>query len=130
MRGRAALSLLLALAAGGCVFNDVREQQEGIDAYCVVSGMLAATNELQGPFVVTLARASPAPGAHAWHGIDHFVLEGAGRWGFIAPAGTYRIAAFEDVNRDFRYQEGEPFVAPEQSAAITCPVGGRFMDLA
>lgn len=130
MTGRAALSLLLAFAASGCVFHEVREQQQDIDAYCLVSGTLAAANELQGPFVVTLARASTAAGSPAWQGIDHFVLEGAGRWGFVAPAGAYRIAAFEDVNRDFRYQEGEPFVAPESSAAVTCPVGGRFMDLA
>jgi len=128
MTGRAALSLLLALAASGCVFQDVREQQAGIDAYCVLSGTLAAANEVQGPFIVTLARAHVA-GPPAWQGIDHFVLERPGRWGFIAPAGAYRVAAFEDVNRDFLYQAGEPFIAPERSAAIACPVGGRFTDL-
>ena len=130
MTGRFALSLLLALAASGCVFQDVREQQEGIDAYCVLSGTLAAASEVQGPFVVSLARASAAGSVAPWQGIDHFVLEGAGRWGFVAPAGAYRIAAFEDVNRDFQYGAGEPFIAPEQTSAIKCPVGGRLTDLA
>jgi pimeloyl-ACP methyl ester carboxylesterase len=102
--------------------------QQDIDAYCVVSGTLAAADELQGPFIVSLARASS--GTPAWQGIDHFVLEGAGRWGFVAPAGAYRIAAFEDVNRNFRYEAGEPFVAPESSAAVTCAAGGRFTTLA
>lgn len=129
MAGRFLLALLLALAAGGCVFREVREQQQEIDALCLVSGTLAAQSETQGPFVVTLSRASAATGP-AWTGIDHFVLEGPGRWGFIASAGTYRVSAFEDVNRDFRYQPGEPFVAPLQSAAITCGAGTRITDRA
>ncbi|QJR11774.1 hypothetical protein DSM104443_02857 [Usitatibacter rugosus] len=128
MTGRVALSFLLALAASGCVFREVREQQEELDAYCIVTGTLSAQSEVQGPFIVTLSRAAAGAGP-AWNGIDHFVLEGPGRWGFIAPAGTYRVSAFEDANRDFRYQPGEPFVAPGAFSPVTCKPGTRVAEL-
>jgi pimeloyl-ACP methyl ester carboxylesterase len=38
--------------------------------------------------------------------VDFFVLPRSGRYFFMAAPGTYRIAAFEDRNRDFTYQPG------------------------
>jgi pimeloyl-ACP methyl ester carboxylesterase len=38
--------------------------------------------------------------------VDYFVLAGPGPYFFFVPAGEYRVAAFEDVNRDFPYQPG------------------------
>jgi len=38
--------------------------------------------------------------------VDYFVMAGPGRYYFVVPAGTYRIAAFVDVNRDFTYAPG------------------------
>jgi pimeloyl-ACP methyl ester carboxylesterase len=40
------------------------------------------------------------------HLVDYFVMAGPGRYYFLVPAGTYRLAAFLDVNRDFTYQPG------------------------
>jgi pimeloyl-ACP methyl ester carboxylesterase len=38
--------------------------------------------------------------------VDYFVLAGPGPYFFIVPAGTYRLAAFEDLNRNFAYDRG------------------------
>ena len=38
--------------------------------------------------------------------VDYFVLAGPGPFFFLVPAGTYQLAAFEDVNRDFAYEPG------------------------
>jgi pimeloyl-ACP methyl ester carboxylesterase len=38
--------------------------------------------------------------------VDYFVLAGPGPYSFTVPAGTYRLAAFEDLNRDFTYEPG------------------------
>ena len=38
--------------------------------------------------------------------VDYFVMAGPGRYYFVVPAGTYRLAAFVDVNRDFTYEPG------------------------
>src|SRR5262245_13644732 len=38
--------------------------------------------------------------------VDYFVMAGPGRYYFVVPAGTYRIAAFVDSNRDFTYEPG------------------------
>src|SRR5262245_48407912 len=117
MDRRYSLAFAAALAASGCVFQDVREQQQRIDSACVVSGRIEAAGTQKGPFVVGLVRAAPAGAPRPWQLIDHFVLEAEGTWAFVAVPGEYRIAAFEDANRDFRYQPGEAFVPPEQGTA-------------
>ena len=38
--------------------------------------------------------------------VDDFVMAGPGRYYFFVPPGTYRLAAFVDVNRDFTYEPG------------------------
>jgi pimeloyl-ACP methyl ester carboxylesterase len=38
--------------------------------------------------------------------VDYFVMAGPGRYYFVVPAGTYHLAAFVDVNRDFTYEPG------------------------
>src|SRR5262245_47216394 len=38
--------------------------------------------------------------------VDYFVLAGPGPYFFFVPAGTYRLAAFEDVRRSFSYEPG------------------------
>ena len=38
--------------------------------------------------------------------VDDFVMAGPGRYYFSVPAGTYRLVAFVDINRDFTYEPG------------------------
>jgi pimeloyl-ACP methyl ester carboxylesterase len=61
---------------------------------------------------------------------DHFVLEGAGLWGFGASAGTYAVVAFQDLNRDLKLQPDEPFLAPEGERLIDCKPGARHGGIA
>ncbi|QJR15729.1 alpha/beta fold hydrolase [Usitatibacter palustris] len=125
MRPGLCLALAFGFVAGGCVFRDVREQQREIDAACVVAGSVATQDELQGPIVVTLARRADDG---AWRAVDNFVLEGKGRWVFVAPPGAYGLAAFEDVNRDLQYQPGEAFALIDPSGPIRCTAGARLTD--
>ena len=38
--------------------------------------------------------------------VDDFVMAGPGRYYFVVPAGTYRVAAFVDANQDLAYEPG------------------------
>src|SRR5688572_20508502 len=123
----AAASLLLA----SCVFQDIREQQALLDATCVIEGTAASSGGGDKPVVVVLLRPAgvSAPGRQFLIA-DHFVLEADGRWAFVAPPGDYHLAAFEDSNRDLRYQPREPFLGVDAAGPIKCGVGTRARDIA
>ena len=120
-----------ALALGGCVFQDVREQQARIDATCMIDGTASSAASQDRPLVVVLLRPAgdSAPGRR-WLIADHFVMEQAGRWAFAAPPGHYALAAFDDANRDLVYQPGEPILLPDAAGTITCVAGARAQGIA
>jgi pimeloyl-ACP methyl ester carboxylesterase len=126
LAGLAAAACAL-LAAGGCVFQDIREQQALIDSACVIEGRATGTSPEARPVVVVLATRSK-DAARPWRIVDHFVLEQPGAWAFGVAPGDYRLGAFEDRNRDLVYQPGEPFVRMPEAEAIACTAGARFRD--
>ena len=131
MSARAALVLLLG-ALQGCVFSDVREQQAKLAASCPLEGEVAAERRAAAPLVVLLLRRPDTDAARreAWELADHFVLEDAGRWQFRASAGTYGLAAFQDLNHDLKYQPGEPFLRVDSTGLIACTTGEAHKNIA
>jgi pimeloyl-ACP methyl ester carboxylesterase len=126
-----ALRCVAATAAvmAGCVFQDVREQQAQFDATCLIEGTASSALSQDRPLVVLLLR-PPAQGSGRRLVADHFVLETAGRWAFVAPAGEYRLAAFDDANRDLVYQPGEPYIGADATRPISCAAGTRARNIA
>jgi pimeloyl-ACP methyl ester carboxylesterase len=120
-----AFAAAIAAVAGGCMFRDVKEQQARMAAYCPIEGEVAAERRSQAPLVVLLLRQEGGEAARreSWALSDHFVLEGAGRWQFRASAGNYRLAAFQDLNGDLKYQPGEPFLRADPGPLLDCRTG-------
>lgn len=132
--GALALLLLITAASGCSTVLAVRNQQERAKENVVLSGSVSADHETRGPLVVGLI-------AHGRDGdflFDHFVADKPGPWIFAAAPGTYRIAAFEDVDGDGRYDD-EPALRvdahpPMELAAgqrlggvvLSIPLAGRF----
>jgi pimeloyl-ACP methyl ester carboxylesterase len=115
--------VLLLAVMGGCGMLSVKEQQAKIDASCRLGGRVEAERPADAPLIVVLVRlAGPQ-----WEVADHFVLEGAGRWGFGASPGRYALAAFQDLNRDLKLQPGEPFLRGD---AVECAAGEHKADIA
>lgn len=122
----------VAVLATGCVFRDVRLQQARIDAQCQIQGTVASERGDTRPLVVALVRVADtgANGVAQREIADHFVLEGAGRWAFLASPGTYGLAAFQDSNADLVYQPGEPLLRVDPGSLITCRAGEHKTDIA
>jgi len=116
------LASFLALAAPGCGYLAVPEQQRQLDASCEVSGRVETSRGKASPVVVILGRRS-ADGK--WRIADHFVRDSAGDYAFVAPAGHYRVTAFEDANDDLAYQPGEPFVVTNKDG-FPCDAGAHM----
>jgi hypothetical protein len=125
-----AIVVPVAWLLSACVFQDVRDQHALLDATCMIEGTAATASANDRPIVVALLRpaGATAPG-RKWLIADHFVLEAAGGWAFAVPPGEYRLAAFEDSNRDLRYQPGEPFLGVEAAPPIRCTAGTRARDI-
>ncbi len=122
---------LTAAVLGGCVFFDVKEQQEKLGAFCSLSGTVASEGAGDTPLVVVLVRKEgPGDQLEDWSVFDHFVLERSGRWVFGANVGQYGFAAFEDTNGNLIYQPGEPFLQVDLDAPIECEAGREIRDIA
>jgi pimeloyl-ACP methyl ester carboxylesterase len=119
------LAALAAVVLSACMLFDVKPQQERLSAACVLEGSASAPSDA--PIVVILVRHEVTPsGQRQRLLVDHFVMERAGRWAFAAAAGRYHVAAFEDANRDFRYQAGERFYGTDDAQLIACDAGSRI----
>lgn len=130
---RAKLTLLLLLGAlQGCVFQDVKEQQARIATFCLLEGEVTAARRDPAPLVVLLMRqvGTDTVQRDSWVLADHFVLENAGPWQFRASAGTYSLAAFQDLNRDLKYQPGEPALRVDAGGLLACSGGESHKGIA
>ena len=126
------LWIIVCLVLTGCVFQDVRKQQEKVEAVCLIGGTVTTEHRNTRPILVGLARhkGGELESLQNWTLVDHFVLEAEGRWMFYANPGTYGLVAFEDSNADSVYQPGEPFLTVDLQRLLTCRSGDRKADLA
>ena len=129
MRTLSCIVLLAAVSA--CGMLAVKEQQAKIDAACTIGGRVEVERQAEGrdavPIIVVLARLVGADPdrRESWQVADHFVLEGPSAWQFSASAGTYGLAAFQDLNRDLKAQPGEPYLRVDKDRLLTCKAGER-----
>jgi len=98
----------------GCMFLELKEQQEKLHASCTIKGTVRS---LQSPdrsvVAVLLRRHEPGEkNVGTWEVVSHFVREVAGRFIFTVPAGqgTYTVGAFDNLDRDLVLEPDESFI--------------------
>ncbi len=119
---RAILALAGVLLVAGCVFRQVREQQERIAAFARIQGEVRLEPPGPGTLVVFLVQSGPA-GSQL---VDHFALDEPGRFDFVAAPGTYAVGAFHDANRNLVYEPGEPLLTARSFGWRELAAGGRL----
>jgi pimeloyl-ACP methyl ester carboxylesterase len=104
----ALFGLLFALAAvlGAFAFrfSTLRRNLEAVDEYCRITVELQVTTGSENPKVVVLMHADLREARRYYASVVY--ESGSVEW--ICGPGEYYLAAFEDLNRDFDYQPGEP----------------------
>jgi pimeloyl-ACP methyl ester carboxylesterase len=111
------------LLCAGCVFLEVRRQQERAATVCRLSGSVSAVEPAEGPLVVVLIR---RPGSEGGENaiVDHFALERDGRFRFVVTEpGTYSIAAFHDRNSNLVYELDEPARPVDEATTFQLAAG-------
>jgi len=97
------LAMALCLGLGACQFIRMGRDLKEIVQYSVINGTIAREKSNDNPVVVALF----AKKLKRSRLVDARLVE-TGQFRFVAEPGKYFLVAFEDVNRDYRYQVGEP----------------------
>ncbi len=100
--------LALALSLPGCALLGVSEQRDVVQSFARVRGSVTRAEPSDSPIIVVLVRKTAPGSADPLQIEDHYALERPGNFAFVTSPGTFRLAAFEDRNRNFRYDPGEP----------------------
>ena len=90
------------LLLSGCMFHRLGRDLEQAREHAVLGGSVRTEGPTDLPILVVVYAGERGREKL----VDYFVMAGPGRYYFLVPAGTYRLAAFVDVNRDFAYQPG------------------------
>src|SRR5262249_20714867 len=86
----------------GCMFQELARDLTQAREYAVLSGSVRTEQSSDLPILVLVYTVDVGHERL----VDDFVMAGPGRYYFLVPAGTYRLAAFVDINRDFTYEPG------------------------
>ena len=109
-----AASLTLAALLSGCAsIREVmgfKEQLELVKQYGRIDGKVQTEHDNAGPLVVVLIRETPE-GPEAYVAADTYVRIRPGSYAFPIAAGTYKVGAYEDRNRNGKYD-------PDESVAV------------
>jgi pimeloyl-ACP methyl ester carboxylesterase len=98
---RVGLCLALSALVSACGFRTLKKDLVRTSELAAVEGHAEILGTSGGPIVVVAYNVSDEQVA------DLFLLPRSGSFFFALPAGTYRIAAFEDRNRDLSYEPAE-----------------------
>jgi pimeloyl-ACP methyl ester carboxylesterase len=101
-RRRLRSCLLAVLVLSGCMFRQLERDLARKQSYAVLRGAVRTEHPTDLPIVVIVYSGEDGHERLT----DYFILAGPGPYFFTVPAGTYRLAAFEDLNRDFAYEPG------------------------
>ena len=93
---------IVPLLLSGCMFQQLDRDLSQVREYAVLQGSVRTGHPTDLPVLVLVYRGD----AGRERLVDEFVMAGPGRYYFSVPAGTYRLAAFVDLNRDFAYEPG------------------------
>ena len=92
----------MPLLSAGCMFGRLERNLAQKREYGELRGTVRTEQPTDLPIVVAVYTAEDGTAQL----VDEFVLAGPGPYFFMVRAGSYRIAAFEDLNRNFTYDPG------------------------
>lgn len=95
--------MALCLGLGACQIIQMGRDLREIVKYSVINGTIARQESSGGPVVVALF----AKKLKRRRLVEARLVE-TGQFRFVVEPGKYFLVAFEDLNRDYRYQIGEP----------------------
>ncbi len=100
---RLLIGVSLVVILTGCTLVDLSHDLKKIDRLVTITGTVQAFPESSGPIIVVLINDSITQPVAT----NYRVLKSSGKFHFLTEPGLYRIFAFEDINRDGKYNYAE-----------------------
>ena len=108
------LILLLLLLLPSCFTQSGKKMKKGVkewslhaEASAIYSGDVTSDSELSAPIIVVSVK-EPEQDNHFRKVINYQILKKPSYYGFMAPIGKISVFAFEDKNKNEKYDAGEP----------------------
>ncbi|MGH0033989.1 MAG: esterase/lipase family protein [Myxococcota bacterium] len=117
----------LTCSLAGCALLEVAKQQEQLGRIVAIRGDVSARTDSVAPLVVILQHleGEDPEDPESWSIVDYIVRERPGAFAFGVRAGTYRVGAYQDLNRNLKYDSGEPLVRPVDQESLVLDWGER-----
>ncbi len=93
----------LSLFLGGCAFFDLKKELKEIEDTYGLKGEVDNRSPHKGPLIVVLY----AENNNNKKIVKYVLPDKMGHYSFLVNGGSYYLAAFEDLNHNFTYDEGE-----------------------
>lgn len=119
----AVFALLLLLGVGGCSFLDLRADLKKQDQLVTITGEITAEPATTAPVKILLVREDAQGNPEV---ILHRTQKHLDKYYFIVEPGTYRVLAFEDMNRDGKFT---PLERVKCSASIDLNTAGHRQEV-
>jgi len=123
-RRRRRLPLLLLTLLPCCMFRELHQNLEELGTYGLLRGRVSVAEPSEAHIVIAVYSGPPG----AAHVVDTFVLLQPGSYFFIVPAGTYRLAAFEDRDGNLVYDPAHDPATQFQNGAPIIVAGGQALE--
>jgi pimeloyl-ACP methyl ester carboxylesterase len=101
---------------------DFKKQLAAVKQYGRIDGEVRTEHENEGPLVVVLVRETP-DGPEDDVVADTYVRVRSGSYAFPVAAGTYRVGAYEDRNRNGKYDPDESVARPLTADPVVVSAG-------
>jgi len=124
------LTLLAAsVLLSGCALFDLRKDNTFSRDSCLITGTVYSGEPAKGPIVVVACEKVDG----RFRVAHHTVLHEPGPYQLLVPRGRYRLFAFEDRNRNWILDPGEPAgvaLGDSDDLSIRAPAGGSVPEMA
>lgn len=99
------LLVMLLTTMSGCIFSDLKDDLAEYEKHFGLSGKVLGNSQSTDPIIIILYQHknnSPIP-------VQYLIADANRKFSFIVASGSFSIAAFEDLNNNLTWDEGELF---------------------
>lgn len=114
--------ITLLVTCGGCAFIKLQNNINELNQLGTLHGQIVANAPVTAPIIIALIKEAP----HNPQLVNYIIQQQPGEFSMLVKPGKYNLFAWEDLNRDKKYQGNERIA---KSALLTITAGAKLSDI-